>query len=213
MINEIKIILEESMTKSISSLKGQLLKVRTGRANASILDSVKVDYYGTPTPVKQVGQISTPEARLLQIQPFDKTIISEIEKAIINSNLGINPSNDGNLIRIQFPALTEETRKDLVKQVKKMGEDSKIVIRNSRRDQNEAVKKSEKSKELIAEGDTKTLLARLGLFAETLVQRAFETSGFGQWPALQSSTVKAKGSSAPLIDTGQLRRSISSEVE
>lgn len=157
MIEEIKTKLDESMTKAIKSLQNQFTRVRTGRANASILDAVSVDYYGTPTPVKQVGRISTPEARLLQIQPFDKTLISEIEKAIINSNLGVNPSNDGNLIRIQFPALTEETRKDLVKQIKKMGEDSKITIRNTRRDQNDVLKKAEKDKD-ISEDDLKKYL-------------------------------------------------------
>jgi ribosome recycling factor len=154
MIEEIKLELDESMSKAIKSLQSNLTKVRTGRASASVLDGVSVDYYGSPTPIKQVGQISTPEARLLQIQPFDKTIISEIEKSIINANLGLNPSNDGNLIRIQFPALTEDKRKDLVKQVKKMGEDAKIVIRNSRRDQNEQVKKAEKDKN-ITEDDVK----------------------------------------------------------
>ena len=157
MINEIKDKLEESMNKSVKSLQNQLLKVRTGRASASILDSVNVDYYGSPTPVKGVGQISTPEARLLQIQPFDKSIIPDIEKAIINANLGLNPSNDGNLIRIQFPALTEDKRKELVKQVKKLGEDSKIAIRNARRDQNEVVKKAEKAKD-ITEDDVKKFL-------------------------------------------------------
>lgn len=148
MIEDIKLSLSESMTKAIKSLQNQFLKVRTGRANANVLEGVSVDYYGTPTPIKQVGQISTPEARLLQIQPFDKSLISEIEKAIINANLGLNPSNDGNLIRIQFPALTEDTRKDLVKDIKKLGEDAKIAIRNARRDQNEAVKKAEKNKEI-----------------------------------------------------------------
>lgn len=154
MIDEIKVVLDESMSKAIKSLQSNIMKVRTGRASANVLDGVMVDYYGSPTPIKQVGQISTPEARLLQIQPFDKTIMSEIEKAIINANLGLNPSNDGNFIRIQFPALTEEKRKDLVKQVKKMGEDAKIAIRNSRRDNNELVKKSEKDK-LITEDDVK----------------------------------------------------------
>ena len=104
-----------------------------------------------------MGQISTPEARLLQIQPFDKSIISEIEKSIINANLGLTPSNDGNFIRIQFPALTEDKRKDLVKQVKKMGEDAKIAVRNARRDQNDIVKKAEKAKE-ITEDDVKKFL-------------------------------------------------------
>lgn len=157
MIDNIKSILEDSMTKAVKSLQTQLVKVRTGRASAAVLDGVNVDYYGSPTPLKQVGQISTPEARLLQIQPFDKSIISEIEKAIINANLGLNPSNDGNFIRIQFPALTEDKRKDLVKQVKKMGEDTKIAIRNARRDQNDNVKKAEKAKE-ITEDDVKKFL-------------------------------------------------------
>ena len=157
MIDAIKSELNESMSKAISSLQGQLSKVRTGRASASVLDGVMVDYYGSPTPIKGVGQISTPEARLLQIQPFDKSIIGEIEKSIINANLGLTPSNDGNLIRIQFPALTEEKRKDLVKQVKKMGEDSKIAIRNARRDKNDIVKKAEKAKE-ISEDDVKKFL-------------------------------------------------------
>lgn len=154
MLDQIKTVLDEQMSKAIKSLQRDFTKVRTGRANANILDGVNVDYYGSPTPVKQVGQVSTPEARLLQIQPFDKTILGEIEKAIINANLGVTPSNDGNFIRIQFPALTEEKRKDLVKDVKKMGEDAKISIRNARRDQNEVVKKAEKNKE-ITEDDLK----------------------------------------------------------
>lgn len=154
MIEEIKSTLNEEMTKAIKNLQNQFTKVRTGRANPSVLDGVTVDYYGSPTPIKGVGQISTPEARLLQIQPFDKSIISEIEKSIINANLGLNPSNDGNFIRIQFPALTEEKRKELVKTVKKMGEDAKIAIRNSRRDQNDLVKKAEKAKD-ITEDDVK----------------------------------------------------------
>lgn len=154
MLDEIKSTLETSNVKSIDSLKYQLTKVRTGRASASVLDGVTVDYYGSPTPVAQVGQVSTPEARLLQIQPFDKTLIAEIEKAIMGANLGLTPSNDGNLIRIPFPALTEERRKEQVKEVKKLGEDAKIQIRNSRRDQNDIIKKAEKDKEL-SEDDSK----------------------------------------------------------
>ena len=154
MMDQVKSALDEQMSKAIKSLQREFTKVRTGRANANILDGVSVDYYGSQTPVNQLGQVSTPEARLLQIQPFDKTILGEIEKSIINANLGVTPSNDGNFIRIQFPALTEEKRKDLVKEVKKMGEDAKIAIRNSRRDQNEVVKKAEKNKE-ISEDDLK----------------------------------------------------------
>jgi ribosome recycling factor len=154
MIDEIKMDLEEQMGKSIESLKHQLTKVRTGRASPSVLDGVTVDYYGATTAIAQVGQVSTPEARLLQLQPFDRTMIADIEKAIMGANLGLTPSNDGNVIRIPFPALTEERRKEQVKDIKKYGEDAKISIRNSRRDKNEIVKKTEKSKE-ISEDDSK----------------------------------------------------------
>ncbi len=141
MMNEIKPALETQMTKAIDSLKYQLTKVRTGRASASVLDGVSVDYYGSATPVAQVGQISTPEARLLQIQPFDKTLIADIEKAIMAANLGLTPSNDGNLIRIPFPALTEERRIDLAKQSKAEAEHAKVGIRNARKDANNDIKK------------------------------------------------------------------------
>lgn len=154
MIDEILMELEESMEKAISSLKNNLSKVRTGRASANVLNGVSVDYYGAPTPIAQVGNISTPEARLLQIQPFDKTMIGDIEKAILGANLGLTPSNDGNLIRIPFPALTEERRKEQVRDIKKYGEDAKIAMRNARRDQNDVVKKAEKDKE-IGEDDSK----------------------------------------------------------
>ncbi len=170
MIDQIKTTLNQDMEKSIVKLSGQLLKVRTGRANPAVLDRVSVDYYGTATPLKQVGQMSTPEARLLQIQPFDKSLISEIEKAIINANLGLTPSNDGNLIRIVFPALTEDKRKDLVKSVKKMGEETKIAIRNLRRDQNDTVKKAEKAKE-ITEDDTKKFQAEIQKVTDSFVSK------------------------------------------
>ncbi|WP_372655431.1 ribosome recycling factor [Halobacteriovorax sp.] len=168
MMDEIKPTLNTQMTKSIDSLKHQLTKVRTGRASASVLDGVSVDYYGSPTAVAQVGQISTPEARLLQIQPFDKTMIAAIEKAILGANLGLTPSNDGNLIRIPFPALTEERRKEQVKEIKKSGEDAKIGIRNSRRDQNEVVKKAEKAKE-ISEDDSKKFQAEIQTITDKYV--------------------------------------------
>lgn len=154
MMDKIGKEIDKSMAKAIESLKYQLTKVRTGRAQASVLDGITVDYYGSPTPVKQVGQVSTPEARLLQIQPFDRSMIAAIEKAILGANIGLTPSNDGNLIRIPFPALTEERRKEQVKDIKKAGEDAKIAVRNVRRDQNEIVKKAEKAKE-ISEDDSK----------------------------------------------------------
>lgn len=173
MLDKIKPVLEESMTKAIESLKHQLTKVRTGRASASVLDGVSVDYYGSSTPVAQVGQISTPEARLLQIQPFDKTIIADIEKAIMGANLGLTPSNDGNLIRIPFPALTEERRKDQVKDIKKLGEDAKIAIRNARRDQNDIVKKSEKDK-ATSEDDSKKFQAEIQTITDKYVKQVDE---------------------------------------
>jgi ribosome recycling factor len=115
-----------------------------------------VDYYGSTTPIAQVGQISTPEARLLQIQPFDKSLIPAIEKALFGANLGVTPTSDGNFVRLNFPALTEEKRKDIVKETKKIGEEMKVVIRNARRDQNDAVKKAEKDK-LISEDESKKI--------------------------------------------------------
>jgi ribosome recycling factor len=148
MIEQIKKNLDDQMKKTLDSLKYNLTKIRTGRASASVLDNVKVDYYGTPSPIKTVGQVSTPEARLLQIQPFDKSLIGNIEKAILAANLGLTPTNDGNLIRISFPALTEERRKDQVKEIKKYGEDAKVNIRNFRRVQNDNVKVAEKNKTL-----------------------------------------------------------------
>lgn len=156
MLNEIKKALEDHMQKTLSSLNNQLSRVRTGRASTNVLDGIMVDYYGTPTPIKQVGQISTPEARLLQIQPFDKSLIGAIEKSILAANIGITPANDGNFIRISFPALTEDKRKLLVKDVKKLGEDAKVAIRNVRRDQNDKVKKSEKDK-VVSEDESKKL--------------------------------------------------------
>lgn len=154
--DKIKNSLNDSMKKAIDSLKHQLAKVRTGRASAHILDGVMVDYYGSMSPISQLGQISTPEARLLQIQPFDKTMIPAIEKAIFGANLGVTPTNDGNFIRLNFPSLTEDKRKDLAKEIKKIGEDTKVIIRNARRDQNDAVKKAEKDK-AISEDESKKM--------------------------------------------------------
>lgn len=156
MIKEIKPILEDSMSKAIKSLQNQMSKVRTGRATAAVLDGISADYYGSATPIKSLGQISTPEARLLQIQPFDKSAIPAIEKAILAANIGLTPGNDGNFIRIQFPALTEDKRKAFVKDVKKLGEDAKVAIRNIRRDQNDKVKAAEKDKK-VSEDESKKI--------------------------------------------------------
>ncbi|MBM7692234.1 ribosome recycling factor [Peribacillus deserti] len=139
---------KERMDKAIGAYSRVLASIRAGRANASLLDRITVDYYGAPTPINQVAGISVPEARLLVIQPYDKTVLSEIEKAILKSDLGLNPTNDGSVIRLAIPALTEERRKDLVKQVRKESEDAKIAVRNVRRDANDDLKKLEKNGEI-----------------------------------------------------------------
>ncbi|RYI32104.1 ribosome recycling factor [Bacillus infantis] len=139
---------KERMTKAIHAYSRELASIRAGRASASLLDRITVDYYGAPTPVNQLAGISVPEARLLVIQPYDKSILGEIEKAIIKSDLGLNPTNDGNLLRLAIPALTEERRKELVKVVKKESEDAKVAIRNIRRDANDDLKKLEKNGEI-----------------------------------------------------------------
>ena len=128
--------IKEKMEKTIESLVQRLSEVRAGRANPAILNKVKIDYYGTPTPINQVAGISVPEARMIMIQPWDVSILKEIEKAILASEIGINPNNDGKVIRLVFPELTEERRKDLVKEIKKYAEDAKVSIRNARRDGN-----------------------------------------------------------------------------
>ena len=133
------------MKKSIENLSRELANISAGRANSNLLNGVNVDYYGAPTPVQQLASINVPEARLLVISPYDKTSVADIEKAIIAANLGVNPTSDGEVIRITVPALTEERRKELVKNVKKIGEDSKVSIRNIRRDINDELKKDEKN--------------------------------------------------------------------
>ena len=136
---------KERMDKAIQSYSRELASIRAGRANASLLDRISVDYYGAPTPINQLAGISVPEARLLVIQPYDKSILGDIEKAILKSDIGLNPSNDGSVIRLSIPMLTEERRKELVKNVKKESEEAKIAIRNIRRDGNDDLKKLEKN--------------------------------------------------------------------
>ena len=132
---------QDKMDKTMEVLLADYGTIRAGRANPHVLDKIKVDYYGTPTPLQQVGNVSVPEARMIQIQPWEKKIIKDIEKAILMSDIGINPTNDGTVIRLVFPELTEERRKELVKDVKKKGEASKVAVRNIRRDGNDAFKK------------------------------------------------------------------------
>lgn len=139
---------KESMGKSIIALQNELKRVRTGRASLSILDGIRVDYYGTPTPLNQIASLSVPESRLITVQPWDVTVIKEIEKAIMKSDLGLTPSSDGKIVRISIPPLTEDRRKKLVKVVHKTCEDCKVAVRNIRRDSNELIKDMKKDSEI-----------------------------------------------------------------
>ncbi len=154
MIQEMYTETEDRMAKSIDAYKKDLSTLRAGRANPSLLEKVFVEYYGAPTPINQLANLSAPEARLLVIQPWDKSVIPDIEKAIMKSDLGLNPNSDGSLIRIAIPQLTEERRKELVKVVKKKAEEAKVVVRNIRRDANEEIKLYEKEGE-ISEDDAR----------------------------------------------------------
>jgi ribosome recycling factor len=156
-MQELKNTTTEKMQKSFESLLHQYSKVRTGRASASILDDIRINYYGQPTPVKQLCNISIPEPRTIVVQPWDKTTLADIEKAILGANIGITPENDGNLIRLPFQPLTEDKRKDIVKNLKKLAEDARVAIRNIRRDANDHAKKMKKDSE-ISEDDEKKLL-------------------------------------------------------
>lgn len=159
---------EERMTKAYDHLAADFATIRAGRANPHVLDKIKVDYYGTPTPIQQVGNISVPEARMIQIAPWEKSLIREIEKAIMASDVGITPSNDGSVIRLVFPELTEERRKELVKDVKKKGEDGKVAIRNIRRDGNDTFKKL--AKEEVSEDEIKQLEDKLQKLTDKFVK-------------------------------------------
>ncbi len=147
---------EEKMKKTLASLEAELTTIRAGRANPHILDKLTVDYYGSPTPLQQVANITVPEARMIQIQPWESSLIKGIEKAILTSDLGLNPSNDGKIIRLIFPELTEERRKELVKDIKKKGEAAKVAVRNIRRDANDAYKKLKKEED-VSEDEIKEL--------------------------------------------------------
>ncbi len=156
------------MQKTYDFLVTDLGAIRAGRANPHVLDKIKVDYYGTPTPIQQVGNITVPEARILQIAPWEKSLIKDIEKAIMMSDVGITPSNDGSLIRLVFPELTEERRKELVKDIKKRGEENKVAIRNTRRDGNDALKKLAKTE--VSEDEIKELEDQLQKLTDKFIK-------------------------------------------
>ena len=162
----------DKMQKTIDHLEAEYVTIRAGRANPHVLDKIRVDYYGTPTPVQQVGNISIPEPRILQIQPWEKSLLKEIEKAILTSDIGINPSNDGQVVRLIFPELTEERRKDLVKDVKKKGEAAKVAVRNIRRDGNDFLKKL--AKEDVSEDEIKDLENELQKLTDKYIKRVDE---------------------------------------
>lgn len=159
---------EAKMTKAYDFLLSDYVAIRAGRANPHVLDKVKVDYYGTLTPIQQVGNITIPEARMIQIAPWEKGLIKEIEKAIMSSDVGITPSNDGQTIRLVFPELTEERRKDLVKEVKKKGEEAKVAVRNIRRDGNDSLKKLAKTE--ISEDEIKQLEDKLQKMTDKFIK-------------------------------------------
>merc|ERR1711879_402417 len=146
---------DENMKLALDALGRNFGKLRTGKASPAVLDDIKINYYGTPTPIKQLGNITVPEPRTIVIQPWDKTVLAEVEKAILAANIGVTPDNDGNVIRSPFQALTEDKRKDIVKQVKKLGEEAKIAVRNVRRDANDQAKKMKKDSKISEDEEAK----------------------------------------------------------
>ena len=165
----------DKMQKSFDYLKDDLASIRAGRANPHVLDKIKVDYYGTPTPIQQVGNVSIPEARIIQIAPWDKTLIKDIEKALMASDLGITPSNDGAVIRLVFPELTEERRKQLTKDIRKKGEDAKVAVRNVRRDGNDALKKLKGTE--VSEDEIEDLNDELQKITDKFIKNVDEACG------------------------------------
>ena len=161
---------EDKMEKSLDVLLDEYASIRAGRANPHVLDRLRIDYYGTPTPIQQVGNVTVPEARMIVIQPWEKNLLKEIEKAILVSDLGINPTNDGNVIRLVFPELTEERRKDLAKDVKKKGEGAKVAIRNIRRDAIDSIKKMEKAGD-ISEDDLKQGEEKIQKITDKMIEK------------------------------------------
>ncbi len=169
-MNEIFDLAKEKMEKSVNALKNEYASIRAGRASAAVLDKVVVDYYGTPTPVNQLATVSVAEARILTIQPWDASVLKAIEKAIQTSDIGINPTNDGRIIRLVFPPLTEDRRKEIVKDIKKKAEDSKVAVRSIRRDAMDKLKAKQKASE-ITEDDLKTGEEKIQKFTDEFIKK------------------------------------------
>ena len=161
---------EDKMNKTLDVLVSDYAAIRAGRANPHVLDKIRVDYYGTPTPIQQVGNVSVPEARMIVIQPWEKSLLKAIEKAILTSDLGINPTNDGNCIRLVFPEMTEDRRKEVAKDVKKKGDGAKVAIRNIRRDANDAFKKAEKAGDM-SEDELAETTEKMQKLTDKMVER------------------------------------------
>lgn len=161
---------EDKMNKTLEVLVSDYAAIRAGRANPHVLDKIRVDYYGTPTPIQQVGNVSVPEARMIVIQPWEKSLLKAIEKAILTSELGINPTNDGNCIRLVFPEMTEDRRKEVAKDVKKKGDGAKVAIRNIRRDANDAFKKAEKAGDM-SEDELAETTEKMQKLTDKMVER------------------------------------------
>lgn len=161
---------EDKMNKTLDVLASDYAAIRAGRANPHVLDKIRVDYYGTPTPIQQVGNVSVPEARMIVIQPWEKSLLKAIEKAILTSELGINPTNDGNCIRLVFPEMTEDRRKEVAKDVKKKGDGAKVAIRNIRRDANDAFKKAEKAGDM-SEDELAETTEKMQKLTDKMVER------------------------------------------
>ena len=168
-MEELKVY-EGKMNKTLEVLQSDYAAIRAGRANPHVLDKIKVDYYGTPTPIQQVGNVSVPEARMIVIQPWEKSLLKAVEKAILTSDLGINPTNDGNCIRLIFPEMTEERRKEVAKDVKKKGDGAKVAIRNIRRDANDAFKKMEKAGDM-SEDDLKEATEKMQKLTDKMIEK------------------------------------------
>ena len=174
MVDDVLKQLQTEIDQTLGSMKNELGKLRTGRATISVLDSVRVNYYGTPTPLNQCAQLTVADARMILVKPFSRDVIKEIEKGIMNSDLGVTPQNDGEIIRLSFPQLTEERRRDLVKQAKHKGEEAKIAMRNHRRESNDMLKEFEKDK-VISQDDLKKALEKVQTIVDAGVSKIEET--------------------------------------
>ena len=197
--------IEGRMQKSVDNLKEEYVTIRAGRANPHILDRLRVDYYGTPTPIQQVANVSVPEARMIQIQPWEASLIKDIEKAILVSDLGLTPNNDGKTIRLVFPELTEDRRKELAKDIKKKGDNAKVAIRNIRRDANDAIKKENKAGD-ISDDEAKNSEDEIQKIVEDAIAQTGASTIKDMGKVMGIVTAKAKGRADMKIVGGLVKK-------